>query len=68
MTIKNCPKCGGDHYGSFECPFILAPCIICGIDTILACADCAIEGRSVHVCEKSECRNTHESKQHGDGS
>ena len=21
MTIKNCPQCGGDHFGSVKCPF-----------------------------------------------
>lgn len=21
MTIKDCPKCGGDHYGCYRCPF-----------------------------------------------
>jgi hypothetical protein len=67
MTIKDCPKCGGDHWGSHECPFIFAPCIICGTSTILACADCGIDSAgkiSVHVCANSNCRDQHESRAH----
>lgn len=63
MTIKNCPTCGGDHYGSYRCPFIEAPCVVCGDMTVLACSDCAIEsaGRNhVHVCAKATCRDEHE--------
>jgi hypothetical protein len=51
------------HFGSSKCPFIEAPCSICGDLTVLACSDCAIEsgGReTVHVCNKSECRDEHE--------
>ncbi len=65
VTIRNCPHCGGDHYGSIECP-CLEPCVVCGDKTILACSDCAIDaggkGESVHVCAKPECRDTHEAK------
>lgn len=61
MTIRGCPNCGGTHFGSIKCPYISAPCIVCGEATILACSDCAIDtGKSVHVCEKSECRDAHE--------
>lgn len=63
MTIKMCPCCGGDHYGSNKCPFIEAPCVVCGDMTVMACSDCAINsgGReSVHVCVKPECRDRHE--------
>jgi hypothetical protein len=63
MTIRNCPNCGGDHFGSNKCPYIKAPCVICGTSTILACSDCAIDSggkNSVHVCNKTECRNEHE--------
>lgn len=63
MTILNCPNCGGTHYGSHKCPYTKAPCVVCGDDTIDACADCAISSggkESVHVCEKSECRDAHE--------
>ncbi len=63
MTIKDCPICGGTHYGSHKCPYTLAPCCVCGDDTIWACSDCGINSagkQSVHVCGKSECRDTHE--------
>jgi hypothetical protein len=71
MTIQNCPTCGGTHFGSNVCPFIPAPCAICGDETILACSDCAIDSggkRSVHVCQKSECRKLHEFAVHGSDS
>jgi hypothetical protein len=29
MTIKDCPNCGGTHYGSMQCPFTSTPCVIC---------------------------------------
>jgi hypothetical protein len=63
----NCPKCGGVHFGSYECPFISLPCVICGDETVLACSDCAIESGgkiSVHVCNKSTCRDQHEALAH----
>lgn len=68
--IRDCPKCGGTHFGSYECPYISAPCIVCGDSTILACSDCAIDSggkKSVHVCKKSECRDAHEADRHGSG-
>src|SRR6266536_3464743 len=67
MTIQKCPTCGGMHFGSNECPYIEAPCVVCGNPTILACSDCAIESggkSSVHVCAKEECRHEHEFWQH----
>lgn len=65
MDIRNCPNCGGDHYGSIKCPYIKAPCVVCGDGTVTACADCAIERRgSVHVCSKTECRDRHEAEFH----
>lgn len=65
MSIENCPTCGGTHIGQNKCPFIVAPCVVCGNDTILACSDCAIEtGNSVHVCKSTECRDKHELSQH----
>lgn len=69
MTIQDCPKCGGTHFGSHKCPFIEEPCAVCGDLTVLACSDCAINsgGRtSVHVCAKPECRDKHEALVHGD--
>lgn len=60
---RTCPDCGGMHFGSLKCPFIKAACVICGDQTILACSDCAIDSggkASVHVCQKSECRDRHE--------
>ena len=63
MTIRNCPHCGGDHFGSYQCPFIEAPCVVCADMTVLACSDCAIESggkQSVHVCAKSSCQDEHE--------
>lgn len=63
MTIKDCPNCGGTHYGSMKCPYIEAPCIVCGDGTILACSDCAINSggkSSVHVCKKPKCRKAHD--------
>ena len=66
MGIENCPNCGGTHIGSNKCPFISAPCVVCGEATILACSDCAIDSggkNSVHICDKPSCRNTHE-RQH----
>ena len=68
MNIQNCPNCGGMHFGSHECPFITAPCIVCGTQTILACSDCAIDSggqTSVHVCVNPACRDEHE-KLHAD--
>lgn len=70
MTILNCQNCGGIHYGSIRCPYTKLPCIICGDETIMACADCAIDsaggkGASVHVCIKTECRDRHEATAHG---
>lgn len=67
MTIKDCPKCGGDHWGQHECPFIKAPCCVCKEPTILACSDCAIDSggkTSVHVCSKAACRDEHEFFRH----
>ena len=63
MTIRNCPHCGGDHFGSYLCPFIEAACVVCGDLTVLACSDCAIESggrKSVHVCAKPSCQDEHE--------
>ena len=63
--IKDCPNCGGDHLGSFKCPYTKAPCINCGEETIYACSDCRIDtGKSVHICEKPSCRDEHEAKVH----
>jgi hypothetical protein len=62
-NVLNCPNCGGDHWGHSECPFISAPCVICGEATIFACSDCAIDSdgkKSVHVCGKRECREQHD--------
>jgi hypothetical protein len=65
VTIENCPNCGGTHYGSVTCPYIEKPCVVCGEGTILACSDCAIDGRgSVHVCKKAACRLEHDAKAH----
>lgn len=65
MAIENCPTCGGTHFGSYKCPFTAAPCVICGDLTILACSDCAIDtGKSVHVCNRTACRDEHESRIH----
>lgn len=64
MKIENCSVCGGTHYGSYKCPFTLKPCAICGTDTIFACSDCQIDGSNVHVCDKAECRHTHEKTAH----
>jgi hypothetical protein len=65
MKIENCSVCGGTHYGSYKCPYIVAPCAECGCDTIMACSDCGIDfgGKvSIHVCEKRNCRDDHERK------
>ncbi len=67
MTILECENCGGTHYRSYVCPYISAPCVICGDATIYACSDCAINagGRgSVHVCRKSSCQDQHEATTH----
>lgn len=66
-AVINCPECGGDHFGSYKCPFIKAPCCVCKDPTIFACSDCAIDSggkASVHVCGKAECRHEHEFWQH----
>lgn len=58
-----CKDCGGLHYGSFKCPYLL-PCVICGDDTLMACADCSIDSAGEErprVCVKPECRDAHES-------
>ena len=63
MTILNCVRCGGTHYGSYECPYIEKSCDVCGENTVLACSDCAIDSHgtcSVHICNNSECRDKHE--------
>lgn len=62
MTIKDCSACGGTHYGSYKCPF-LVPCVVCGDETVMRCSDCSIDsgGRArIAVCTKSECRDEHE--------
>lgn len=65
MIIENCPACGGTHVGSTKCPYRLAPCVVCGLPTILACSDCAIDtAESVHVCGMSSCRDQHEAAVH----
>ena len=67
MTIENWDNCCGTHFGSNECPYIFAPCIICGAETIYACSDCAINSRgkqTVHVCGRAECQNKHERETH----
>lgn len=55
-----CENCGGIHFGSIGCPFTKAPCVGCGTDTIFACSDCQIDGRTVHVCGALHCRVVHE--------
>ena len=61
VGIHDCPNCGGTHFGSTECPFLSAPCVVCGYATIIACSDCAIDtSKSVHVCAKPECQERHE--------
>lgn len=70
MTILNCPNCGGTHYGSNKCPYINAPCVVCGEPTIYACSDCCINSggkAGVHVCAKTACQDEHEAKTHGEG-
>lgn len=67
MTIFDCPRCGGTHYGSHACPYIEKPCVICGTPTIMACSDCGINGggkNSIHVCGSAKCRDKHESEIH----
>ena len=67
MTIKDCPTCGGTHYGINKCPYVLAPCVICGAPTIYACSDCAIYAAglaSTHVCPHPECQDIHENQCH----
>lgn len=64
-VAEPCLKCGGYHFGTppSECPFISGACVICGIQTIMACSDCAIASggkSSVHVCGKTACRDEHE--------
>jgi len=66
--VENCPDCGGTHFGSHACPYIKAPCIVCGAETVWACSDCAIDAagkRSTHICKKTECRDVHERDVHG---
>lgn len=63
MIIKDCPNCGGTHYGSITCPYLSDPCVVCGRETILACSDCAIDSggkASIHVCSFNTCRTQHE--------
>jgi len=65
MTIQNCPKCGGIHFGSNKCPYTFLPCVVCGKETIFACSDCAIDtDESIHVCQCEACRNQHEVLRH----
>jgi hypothetical protein len=36
-------------------------CVVCGDLTEWACSDCAIDtGSTVHVCNKTKCRDIHE--------
>ena len=36
-------------------------CIVCGELTVWACSDCAIDtGGTIHVCNKTKCRDEHE--------
>lgn len=65
MPIEDCPDCGGTHLGHRTCPYIVAPCVVCGNKTVMACSDCAIDGKpGVHVCSKVECRDKHEAATH----
>lgn len=67
MTIRDCPNCGGTHFGSSKCPYIAELCVICGDETVLVCSDCAIDSHgtiSVHVCSKPGCREVHETALH----
>ncbi len=60
---RDCPNCGGIHFGARfdDCPFIKAPCVVCGADTIYACSDCQIDyGKSVHICGNNNCQREHE--------
>jgi len=60
----NCPHCDETMHSAEECPYTKGVCIICGDDTIWACSDCAVDtGKSVHVCKKTDCRDTHESSE-----
>lgn len=62
--IVHCEVCGGTHYGGPTCPYQLpAPCIVCGVMTVFACSDCAIDSGGqcrIHVCAEESCRRTHE--------
>lgn len=61
-----CPNCGGTHFGSRDCPYTKAACVVCGTPTIYACSDCRIDtSKSVHVCEKVECQRQHETAHKG---
>lgn len=35
-------------------------CEVCGTKTDMVCVDCAIDGQKRHVCNQSQCRDTHE--------
>lgn len=64
-----CKDCGGQHYGTFKCPYLerTGPCEICATETVYACSDCAIDfkGRVVRVCTNPDCRDKHEAIAHG---
>lgn len=61
-----CEYCDGIHLGSGPCPY-RGPCVVCGEQTVFACADCGIDsaGReTVRVCTSSDCRDKHEATAH----
>lgn len=46
---------------------IWAPCVICGDNTDMCCADCGIDsgGENIpHICFKTACRDEHEKRSH----
>lgn len=65
MSVLVCPNCGGTHYGSHKCPYTKGVCVICGEETVFACADCRIDtGMTINVCSSTDCRDRHEAATH----
>lgn len=49
--------------------YIEKPCVVCGVSTPRACADCARDNKGrdaapVHVCNRAVCLNTHGAAKH----
>jgi len=54
MSIQNCPRCGGMHFGSNYCPIF---CILCANGNDLPegeiCKNCGRTGQPIHPSQEA---------------